>query len=157
MHEELAEAAELTEKGLASMPTKITIDDVGDKTRTWDSALRILAHDTHHGNAKIECIKIDLKPATRAYHSREIYPPHDLSELDADKAASEFNDFVEKAREIKASIKFTVECTVLEEKKLERVPALWTHAGVQGVRFQACHLARENGARAIPVMLPGGI
>ena len=119
--------------------------------------MRILKHDTHHGQAQIECIKIDIKPATRAYHSREIYPPHDLSELDADKAASEFNDFVEKAREIKASIKFTVECTVLEEEKLNRVPALWTRAGVSGVMFQSCHLAREKGARAIPVMLPGGI
>ena len=30
----IAEAGELTEKGLASMRAKITIDDVGDKTRT---------------------------------------------------------------------------------------------------------------------------
>ena len=152
-----AGAGELTEEGLASMPDRITIDDVGDKRRTWDSALRILAHDTRHGNAKIECIKIDLKPATRAYHSREINPAQDLSKLDADRAASELNEFVEKAREIKPSIKFTVECTVLSEEKLKRVPALWTPAGVQGVRFQACHLAHETGARAIPVMLPSGI
>ena len=47
-----------------------------------------------------------------------------------------------------------------QSQKLQWVLALWKREGIPRVRFQACHLARQDedgnniGARAIPVMLP---
>ena len=151
----LTDARQFTAEGLSKMPARIILDDVGDK-RTWGNALQILKHDTEQGQKKIKCIKIDIKPATKAYHSKSVFPPQDISLEDANAAAIEINEFVGEARHISPDINFTVECTVLERAKLQRVSALHEK---KGVRFQACHLAdgEEQGAAAIPLQLDQSI
>lgn len=147
----LTETGQFTAEGLSKMPASVILDDVGDK-RTWSNALQILKHDTEQTQKKIKSVKIDIKPATKAYHSKSLFPPQDISSDDAYAAAIEINKFVEEARRIRPDINFTVECTVLETSKLQRVPALHE---MPGVSFQACHLADEEkpGAAAIPLQL----
>ena len=147
----LTDEGQFTAEGLSKMPACVILDDVGDK-RTWSNALKILEYDTEQKQKKIKCVKIDIKPATKAYHSKSFFPPQDISPEDAYAAASEINKFVEEARHIRPDINFTVECTVLETSKLQRVPALHE---MTGVRFQACHLADKEkpGAAAIPLQL----
>ena len=145
------DASVVTTEGLSLLPRDVWLDDVGDKKRTFENVLDVLAEDAIRGEGKIRGIKIDIKPATRAFHGKVIYPPSDLCPDDANMAAVDLDKFVRAARHIKPSLKFVVECSVLEDSKLRRVPALYR---MPGVSFQACHLARGTGARAIPVMLP---
>ena len=147
----LMDEGNLSVEGLSKMPASVILDDIGD-TRTWSNALKVLEYDTNQGQKKIKAVKIDIKPATKAYHSKSVYPPQDIPPEDAYRAAIEINDFVEAARDIRPDINFTVECTVLDIEKLERVPALTV-----GTKFQACHLANyinEKGAAAIPLQIP---
>ena len=103
----LTEAGQFTAEGLSKMPASVILDDVGDK-RTWSNALQILKHDTEQTQKKIKCVKIDIKPATKAYHSKSLFPPQDISSDDAYAAAIEINKFVEEARHIRPDINFTV-------------------------------------------------
>ena len=147
----LTDEGKFSAEGLSKMQACVILDDVGDK-RTGSNAFKILEYDTEQEQKKIKCIKIDIKPATKAYHSKSFYPPQDISPEEAYTVALEINDFVEAARDIRPDINFTVECTVLETSKLQRVPALHE---MPGVSFQACHLADEEkpGAAAIPLQL----
>merc|ERR1712216_145678 len=132
----------------------IAIDDCLDGDRDEELIVQLVRDQMeylkHNKGAKriVHTLKIDIKVASIAYHSKNINPHFKAPTPAAVVKAQELIErFVKAVWDVDPEMKITMECTVLSQQKFSCVPSLKPEDA--RVDYQGQHL--EN--KAIPVVL----